>query len=61
MANTDKTTDTVMAIKAGVYDPPAVIFPINQFMIIGESAAMVPANPARVPTEGPLNKSLERV
>ena len=61
MANTARTTDTVMAINAGVYDPPAVILPINQFIIIGEKAATVPANPAKVPTEGPLNKSLERV
>ena len=61
MANTANTTDTVIAINAGVYEPPCVMRPINQFIIIGEIAAMVPANPANVPTDGPLNKSLDRV
>ena len=58
---TAMTTERVIAIKAGVYDPPAVILPINQFMIIGEKAATVPAKPAKVPTEGPLNRSLDKV
>ena len=58
---TANTTDSVIAINAGVYDPPSVIFPINQFIMIGEIAATVPASPARVPTEGPLNRSLDRV
>ena len=61
MENTPNTTETVIATKAGVYDPPTVICPINQFIIIGEKAAIVPASPANVPTDGPLNKSLESV
>ena len=28
---------------------------------MGETAAMVPAKPAKVPTEGPLNRSLDMV
>ena len=40
-AKTAKITETVMAIKAGVYEPPSVILPINQFMSIGEKAAIV--------------------
>ena len=61
MANTANTTDIVIATNAGVYDPPLVMLPINQFIIIGENAAIVPANPANVPTDGPLNKSLDNV
>ena len=49
-----------MAINAGVYDA-VVIRPINQFIIIVDTAAIVPAKPANVPTEGPLNKSLDMV
>ena len=48
-------------MNAGVYEPPSVISPINQFIIIGENAATVPAKPASVPTDGPLNKSLDNV
>ena len=51
----------VIATNAGVYDPPSVILPINQFITIGENAATVPASPANVPTDGPLNKSLDSV
>lgn len=60
MDKTPKITDTVMAINAGVYDS-VVILPMNQFIIIGDTAAIVPAKPAKVPTEGPLNRSLEMV
>ena len=61
IARTAKTTEAVIAKNAGVYDPASVILPINQFIIIGENAATVPANPAKVPTDGPLNKSLDKV
>ena len=61
IANTAITTDAVMVIKAGIYDPHSVILPINQFIIITEKAATVPANPAKVPTDGPLNRSLDNV
>ena len=47
-------------MKAGVYEI-VVIWGINQFIIITETAPTLPANPAKVPTEGPLNKSLDSV
>lgn len=61
MTNTANTTEIVMAMKAGVYEPPVVIFPMNQFIMMGEKAATVPAKPANVPTEGPLKRSLDNV
>lgn len=61
IAATARKTDMVIAIKAGLYDPPVVILPINQFMMMGEKAATVPARPASVPTEGPLKRSLDSV
>ena len=51
---------TAIIIKAGVYDV-CVIFGISQFIIITENAATLPARPANVPTDGPLNKSLDMV
>ena len=51
---------TAIIIKAGVYES-TVIIGINQFIIITDTAAIEPAKPARVPTEGPLKRSLDSV
>ena len=51
---------TAIMIKAGVYDS-VVMIGINQFIIITETAAILPAKPAKVPTEGPLKRSLDNV
>lgn len=51
---------TAIMTKAGVYES-TVIIGINQFIIITETAAIEPAKPARVPTEGPLKRSLDNV
>ena len=55
-----KGAKTAIMINAGVYET-FVIWGINQFTMITDMAATVPARPAKVPTEGPFNKSLESV
>ena len=52
--------NAAMIMNAGVYET-FVICGINQLTIITPIAPIVPAKPARVPTDGPLNKSLESV
>lgn len=49
--------NTARIIKAGVYDS-VVIIGINQFIIITETAPILPPNPASVPTDFPLKRSL---
>ena len=58
--NTANGANTAMMMNAGVYDV-CVIFGINQFITMTETAPILPANPAKVPTDGPRNKSLEIV
>lgn len=60
MDNTAIGAKTAITTKAGVYETSA-INGIKVFMIITENAATVPAKPANVPTDGPLNKSLDIV
>ena len=60
MESTANGANTAITINAGVYDTCAIIG-IKEFIIITDTAATVPARPASVPTDGPLNKSLDMV
>ena len=57
---THNGANTAKMINAGVYDS-VVIFGINQFIIITETAPILPPKPAKVPTDFLFNKSLGMV
>jgi hypothetical protein len=55
--STDNGARIAKIINAGVYES-TVIIGINQFIIITETAPILPPKPARVPTDLSLSKSL---
>lgn len=57
MDNRHKGANTANIKKAGVQDS-TVMIGINQFIMITETAPILPPKPAKVPTDFPLNKSL---
>ena len=60
MDSTASGANTASIINAGVYDS-VVMIGMSQFIIITDTAPILPHNPASVPTDFPLNKSLGMV